>query len=166
MPYFLDPDRQAKLLAELDGWTGTRFWRGAGPKAKKGVGADCVSFVEKVLVNVGAIQPIKWPSYVVYGGGDEMAALMSKTMDAIPELVKVWEPGTVVDPAAITIVGDLWFRSVDVRDETDYHHLAIYLGDNTLIQMRERGIARANIQDRYAIRRLQAIYRVYEQPNS
>lgn len=166
IPYFGSAERQLELLLEIESWEGTRFWRGAGEQAKKGVGADCVSFAEKVLINVGAIQPIKWPKYVIYGGGDDMADLMTKTLDSIPELVKVWEPGTVVDPIAITVVGDVWFRSVDVRDQVDYHHLAIFTGDNTLVQMRERGLARANVHDRYAIKRLQAIYRAYEQPDS
>jgi hypothetical protein len=160
--FFESPERQAALLAELESWKGTRFWREAGAKAKKGVGADCVSFVEKVLVAVGAIQPIEWPDYVVFDGGAEMATLMEQTLDAIPELVKVWPQG-VADPIEITIPGDIWFRTVEIRGgESDFHHLAIYRGDNTLVQMRERGVTTANVHDRFAIRKLQAIYRAYE----
>ena len=163
--FFDSPERVAALRAELESWKGTRFWREAGANAKKGVGADCVSFVEKVLENLGAIQPINWPKYVVFGGGDAMASLMTQTLDSIPELVKVW-PDAVADPIVITIPGDIWFRTVEIKDETDFHHLAIYVGDNTLVQMRERGVATANVHDRFAIKKLQAIYRAYEQPNS
>jgi hypothetical protein len=166
-PFFLSNDRQAQLFEEIDGWRETRFWRGAGRKAKKGVGADCVSFVEKVLVNLGAIKPIEWPDYVVYGGGEAMLSLLVKHLDSIPEFTKVWKPDDVADPAEITIVGDIWLRSVRVAEsETDYHHLSIFVGGNTVVHMRERGLSRANTRDRFAVKQLQAIYRVYEQPSS
>lgn len=169
-PYYFDEDRIAALLDEIDGWRGTRYWRQAGAQAAKGVGADCVSFVEKVLVNTGAIKAINWPPYVVFGGGQAMLDLIIKSMDAIPELVKVWKAEDVADPREITIPGDIWVRTVNIDfggEQTDYHHLSIYVGDNTLIHMRERGLVRGNIHDRFALRKLQAIYRAYElQPNS
>lgn len=161
-PFFLSNDRQQALFTEIDEWRGTRFWRAAGGRAKKGVGADCVSFVEKVLVNVGAIKPIDWPTYVVHDGGNAMLRLLNEKLDSIPEFTKVWKPEDVTDPAEITIVGDIWLRSVEIPEgETDYHHLSIFVGGNTVVHMRERGLSRANTRDRFAVKKLQAIYRVY-----
>lgn len=160
VPFFRTPIREAHLRREISEWKTTRFWRGAAGRARKGVGADCVSFVEKTMVNMGAMKPIVWPRYITWGAGDVMMELLLKTLDAIPEFRRAWSPGQEMPPL---MVGDVIVRNVPLKDgSNDYHHLAIFLGDNTLVHMRRRGLNYANIKDRHAIKLLQAIYRIYE----
>lgn len=164
VPFFRVPERRALLALEISEWNTTRFWRGAAGRARKGVGADCVSFVEKVMVNVGAMKPIVWPHYVTWGGGDAMMELMINALNSVPEFQCVWKPGLSM-PALLP--GDIIVRNYPLKSgSSDYHHLAIFLGDNTLVHMRTRGLNEANIKDRYAIRQLQAIYRIYEPTKS
>lgn len=156
--------RREALLSEVNEWKGTPFRRDSAGDARKGVGADCVSFVEKSLVSVGAIQPITWPKYVCFGGGDAMLVLLLYTLRAIPGFKEIWksEPG---GPYPELLVGDIFVRSI-VNPRTaiiDYHHLALFIGNNTLVHMRQRkGLSRANIYDARALKKLQAIFRVYE----
>lgn len=91
--YFFDQsDNVSKLLNELETWRGTPFLKGSRQRAKKGAAANCVSFVEAVLVNVGAIKPILWPPYVVVGGGEDMKELMLQTLRDIPEMEELPAP--------------------------------------------------------------------------
>lgn len=153
-PFFAT--RQQALLAEIAGWEGTRFWPGCGAKAKKGVGADCVSFVERVLVNTGAIQPVDWPRYVAVGGGERSLVLIVRTIDQIPNVRKIWKPGAEWPEL---LPGDFLLRSYG----DDHYHLALYGGDQTLWNMRvRRGVCRANLHDKFALKKVRAIYRVYE----
>lgn len=83
MNYFFDnPESRTALLDELRSWAGTPF---APRQAVKGGGVDCVHFVERALVNVGAMAAITWPNYVIHGGGAEMLAAFEKFMAGIPE---------------------------------------------------------------------------------
>lgn len=156
-PYF--QGREQLLLAELREWKGTRFWARAGARAEKGIGADCVSFVERVLVNTGAIQPIRWPEYVISGGGERMRELVFQVMNVIPEMQTVWKSEGEFELRSRVMPGDILFRSI----RNDHHHLAIYAGNNTLWHcVRRGGVGTANLHDAFAIQDLQAIYRVYE----
>ncbi len=156
IPYFASDSRQFCLTIEVEQWRGTLFMRSSGGRARKGVASDCVAFVERVLVNVGAIKPIKWPRYVTFGGGETMGALLRSTIEAIPNVRTVWEVG---QPQIEMMPGDILYRSV----ESDYHHLAIFLGDNAIAHMlAKRGMAFGNIQDPIINKNLKAIYRVYE----
>jgi len=163
-PFFGGAERREALIAELRSWTGTRFRRESGGRAKKGVYADCVSFVEAVLVNLGAIHPVAWPPYLNCGGGAAMRELLLKTMDDIPEMGRIWwrECGTPYRELAAQnklIPGDVFFRSIG----DDCHHLGIYGGDLTLWNCRARqGVGTASVMDTYGLQDLQVIYRVFE----
>lgn len=158
--YFFDSEaRQNALRYELAGWRGTRFKRGAGNNAKRGVCADCVSFVESALVAVKAIQPITWPKYVVSGAGDAMQALITQTLAEIPELERIATllPG---DTCPELLVGDIAL----CVSEKGMPHLAIYAGDNNLWHCTERmGAAPVNLHP--AKKFFRAVYRVkYHKP--
>lgn len=159
-PFFSTPERQQVLTSELRSWHGTRFKRESGGRAKKGIFADCVSFIEAVLFNVGAISRVQWPPYLNCGGGAAMRELMLSTMDAIPEMGRVWWPGTGIDWQSVELVpGDVFVRSAG----DDSHHMAIYGGDLTLWHCMARcGVGTASVRDTFAIQDLQVIYRVYE----
>lgn len=159
VPFFRNPHHVQALLEEIESWHGTRFWAQAGARAKKGIGADCVSWAEKVMVNIHALKPIEWPEYVVTGGGEIMLGLLLNSMDQVPELGRVYTFGDSQYPPLI--VGDIFVRSVEARED-EHHHVAIYEGHNTLRHMRRRGLSRANIFDTYSLRKVQAIFRVYE----
>lgn len=150
--FFSTRPRVAALIRELESWRGTRFFRRAAP-AIKGVRADCVSFAEAVMVNLGAIKPIDWPAYVTHYGGEPMLALLLKTLDAIPQLKQL-------APSTLAIPGDLLACSAG----KNLHHLAIYAGMNTLWHAMEKegGISTANIHDPLFRKHLVAIYRAYE----
>jgi hypothetical protein len=155
-PFFAYPYKHRALREELESWKGTRFWPACGSRAKKGVGADCVSFAERVLVNLGAIQPIKWPPYVIAGGGLKMFDTLVDAIATVPNIQRVWISGEL----PLLLPGDIFLRSVG----DDYHHLAIYAGDKTLWHCRpKRGVCTANVDDTHARKDLKAIYRVYEQ---
>lgn len=157
VPFFHSTERQKCLLLEISEWKGTRFWAACGERAKKGVGADCVTFVERVLVNLGAIQPVEWPKYVSAGGGAEMRELLIQAIGGVPEIEAIWRPSDGGQP--ILEIGDFILRSIG----NDYHHLAIYAGNKTFWHMRDRrGLCTANLYDRHATRDLHRVYRVYE----
>lgn len=163
-PFFRLAPRREALIAEVNQWKGTPFRREAAGDARKGVGADCVSFVEQALVNVGAIRPINWPRYVCFGGGDAMLLLLLTTMRSLPGFVEIWkaQPGGPYPPL---MAGDIFVRSIEHPKTklVDYHHLALFMGDNTLIHMRQRkGLSKANIFDARALKKLQSIFRVHE----
>lgn len=134
--FFESPSRQAALFAELKTWQGTRYFHRAAP-AIKGVRADCVSFVERVMVNLGAFKPIHWPSYVTQYGGEPMLDLLLKTLGTIPELERL-------DKSAELKPGDL----VVCSSGKAMHHLAIYAGLNTLWHSLEKqGVCQGNVRD-------------------
>ena len=155
-PFFATQERRLSLLREISEWEGTRFWPGCGARARKGVGADCVTFVERVLVNLRAIQPIEWPPYVVVGAGAGMRELIVQTVGRIPEVETLWRPSDSGRP--ILEPGDFILRSVG----NDHHHLAIFVGNQTFRSMRPRGLSSSNRFDRHATRDLHRVYRVYE----
>ena len=135
-------------MLELKSWVGTRFVDRAAP-AIKGVRCDCVSFVERVLVNLKAIDPIKWPHYVTRNGGEPMKDLLLTTLDQIPKLTRV-----ISGPEAI---GDLLVYSSGKA----MHHLAIFAGDNTIWHALSDagGVCTGNIKDPVLADRLIAVYR-------
>lgn len=158
MPYFQNGEAQSRLLAELESWKGTRFWPRAGSRAKRGVGADCVSFVERVLVSCGAIAPIAWPKYVISNGGLEMFDLLVETLAGIRNLEIIWRWHNAGRPELIA--GDFFLVSYGPNQ----HHLAMYAGDQTLWHCTHelRGVGTGNINDPLVKEHTKAIYRVYE----
>jgi hypothetical protein len=161
-PFFNSIERQRELIREARSWNATPYRPQSGGLAKKNVQADCVSYVEGVLVNVGAIRRVKWPQYVAHGGGYAMLLLLMESIKAVPGMIQIWS-GDVGGPYPPLMVGDIFVRSVKLRrHQFDFHHLAIFIGDNTLLNMREsRGLQEANIFDRRSLRQLQGIFRVY-----
>jgi hypothetical protein len=159
-PYFARAENSLALSAELLSWKDTRFWPRSGGRARKGVGADCVSFVEAVLVNVGAITPVKWPVYVIRGGGIDMRNLAINVLDSISEMGKIWWLETQTDWQKVSLLaGDVLVRSV----KNDSHHMAIYAGDKTLWHAQPAfGVTTGSVGDTFAIQDMQAIYRVYD----
>lgn len=155
-PFFQGAERQAALRREIGEWRGTRFWGGCGSRAKKGVGADCVSFAEKVLVNVGAIERIEWPRYAVAGGGPDSLKKILEAMGTVRNMGELWLQGLAWPEL---LPGDVFLRSF----KDDYHHLAIFGGGKTLWHFwPKQGLREANICDRQATKHVQAIYRVYD----
>lgn len=152
--FFAVPDNAIRLVEELVSWRGTRFFPQSAP-AVKGVRADCVSFVEAVLVNVGAIPPIKWPEYVTRSGGEPMRDLLLKTMDGIPNLVCI---ASAKNPHVPIMFGDV----IVVSSGKALHHLAIYGGGNTIWHATGDGggVCTGNIEDPSITKHMIAVYRV------
>jgi hypothetical protein len=164
--FFIAEHTQLSLSVELQGWIGTRFSRECGARAKKGICADCVSFVERVLVNVGAIQPIDWPQYVNVGGGEAMREKLLQVLQDIPNMQAIWHPLTGDRPDLLP--GDVFVRSVKSKKPgvLDSHHMGIYGGDKALWHCIVRlGVTTVNVNDTFAIQELQGIYRVYAADN-
>lgn len=161
--FFGTAERQAALLQEIGSWSATRFWGGCGDRARKGVGADCVSFAERVLVNLGAIRPVTWPRYVFSGGGEVALEKMAGTLAKIPNMRRVWEePRTDSHEGFVVsalVPGDVFLRGF----KGDYYHLALFGGGKALWHFwPENGLREASICDRQATRHVKVIYRVYE----
>jgi hypothetical protein len=154
-PFFEAECRQIELRNELALWKGTRFWRHAAGQAKRGVGADCVSFVAGVMINVRAMGPIDWPTYVTFGGGHEMLERLVDTLGCIPGLWPVWE--RIGDKPEL-MAGDILLRSIG----NDFHHLAVYAGDNTVWHILRHGVCTANAQDPFINNHLHSIWRFLE----
>lgn len=148
--FFEQPENAKKFRIELLSWVGTRFFRNAAP-AKKGVRADCVSFVEALLVNVGAIKPIKWPAYVTHSGGEAMLELLLKRLRSMPQFAELPLNATM-------IIGDVLVYS----SGRAHHHLAFFYGDNTIWHATEDGggVCSGNVNDPVLSKRLVAIFRV------
>jgi hypothetical protein len=151
--FFGTEARRLALVAELESWAGTRFWRGTRGRAVKGVRADCVSFCEAVMVNLGAMKRLRWPAYVT-NGGETMRQLLARTLSEIPKLVQVWEPGSSADK--IFWPGDLLAGSAgDGR-----HHMGIYAGGNVIWHCTmQHGVCKGTLQDPALEQHLIGIYR-------
>lgn len=153
MTDFFDSDENwQRLVAEVKGWEGTPFFEAAGAWSKKGVAADCVSFVERAMANVGAISPVRWPErYVTFGGGKEMLDKFLAIMDGIEELESVCYP--IEDLKR----GDLILCSSGLA----LHHLAIYMGDNVVVHCLNngRGVQEGNVTDTVIAKNILRVYR-------
>lgn len=155
--YFDSEANWQYLVAEVESWKGTPFWEAIGAASRKGVAADCVSFVELAFANIGAITPIKWPErYVTFGGGKEMLEKFLTVMDEINGLDIVWTAAQSNRPAIKR--GDLILCSSGLA----LHHLAIYMGDNIVIHCLNngRGVQEGNIHDPVIAKNILRVYRV------
>lgn len=93
-----------------------------------------------------------------------MLLLLLDTLKRLPGFVEVWkaQPG---GPYPKLFPGDIFVRSIEHPKTklVDYHHLALFVGDNTLVHMRQRkGLSKANIYDTRALKKLQSIFRIHE----
>lgn len=155
--WFNSCKRREALKAELAGWEGTRFKRCAGANAVRGVAADCVSGVERVLVNIGAIEPVKWPSYVVRGEGNEMTAVLVGVLATVVGLQRMATllPG---DALPDIMMGDLLLCVSSAGNP----HLALFEGDNTIWHVVEKrnGVHHANVFSPIIMQSIRAVYRI------
>lgn len=151
--FFERAENATKLRNELPTWRGTRFFPQAAP-AVKGVRADCVSFVEGVLVAVGAIKPIQWPAYVTRAGGVAMRQLMLSTIGTVPEFLRVHPTEVPLSP----VIGDVFV----VSSGKALHHMAIFAGENTIWHATQDGggVCTGNANDPSIVKHLIAVYRV------
>lgn len=163
-PFFSTEERRAALIAEIESWRGTRYVRSVGVNAKKGVAADCVSFVAGVMVNTGAIKQFVWPNYVTFGAGKVMLDLLKASLAQIPGLQMIWssEDGTPVgqyDHGNDLMPGDVIVRTV----KGDQHHIGIFVGDKTVWNMMKRGgLITANVEDPMVSNHIESIWRAME----
>lgn len=141
---------------------GTKFFEASGANSRKGVAADCVSFCERALAGAGAISPVTWPDrYVTFGGGPEMLAIFLKIMDSVPELHLIWwKADAAADPEAIVSLlkrGDLILCSSGKA----LHHLAIFMGDNTIAHCLDNGagVQAGNTYDPIVAKNIFRLYR-------
>lgn len=151
MSYFDDDGNFARLLAELQRWRGTPFIECTG---RAGQGADCVRFVEGVLVNIAAIDPVPFPAYTVRGGGERMLEIFLATMDAIPRMESVWRSDGP-RPRPPVKRGDVFL----VSSGKALHHLAI-VAEPPVLWHCLNGVGEGNIFDSTVEKHLRAIYRV------
>lgn len=153
-PYFEDPFNLGRLEIEASRWIGTPFLSGVGANAKPGAGADCVSFVERVLVNIGAIEPVIWPRYVTHGGGWEMFSRLLESLESVKALRCVWCKGSAEAPEPLP--GDVLVGTTGRA----LHHLAICMEGRKLVHCLETGgVQEGSLGDAVVQRTLCAIYR-------
>lgn len=157
-PWFRTPARRDALLAELDGWAGTKFFPGTG-RATKGVVADCVSFARGVYCNLGAMEHVDFPEgYKAFHGGIPMLRVLVDTIDSIPNLLCVWNSGVEVDPPDLA-PGDLLVGS----SGRAHHHVAIYAGGRVLWHcIQHVGVTQGNSRDPMFAKHLIRVYRFME----
>ena len=152
MKPFFTPDLYPALIGEVQSWAGTRFSARVGGRAVKGVKADCVTFVEAVLVNLGAISPLVFPPYVPFTGGPDMFSLMVGVVESVPTLEKLTEEK---NPASL-IPGDVLLCSTG----TAGHHLALFVGDATVWHCIDRyGVTETSVNDPIVWSRVRSIHR-------
>ena len=149
MSYFDDDANFARLLEEIQKWRGTPFMECTGRPAQ---GADCVRFVEGVLRNIGAIDPVPFPAYTVRGGGERMLEIFLATMDAIPKMECLWRGDGPRPPVKR---GDVFL----VSSGKALHHLAIVAVPPVLWHCLN-AVGEGNIFDPTVEKHLRAIYRV------
>jgi len=154
--YFADDGNWARLLKEVEGWRGTPFWEAIGARARKGVAADCVSYVGACMIGAGAIGGIPWPaSYVTHGGGEAMLRTLLLAMDGIEGLPEIWHRLDTV-PRPPVERGDI----LVVSSGKALHHLAIYMGGNRVTHcLAKYGVTEGNLFDPLIAKHMVAIYR-------
>lgn len=157
--YFDNDDNFRRLLEELESWRGTPFVSGAG---LKGHGADCVRFVEGVLVNIGAIDPVPFPRYTVRGGGERMLDIFLGVMDAIPRMACIWKMSIFAASNEEPKMDKPEVRRGDVfliSTGRALHHLTIVATPPVLWHCLKH-VGEGNIFDSTVEQNLRAIYRV------
>jgi cell wall-associated NlpC family hydrolase len=156
-PFFNTPDSKARLTAAVAQWKGTPFREGIGQKARPGIGADCASFADRIMANLGAITPAKWPErYATYGGGRQMLGSILEVLNVIPELKIIWRKGDHPKVENQVKVGDVILCSTGYS----LHHLAIYMGGNVIVHCLMRGgVQEGNLFDPIVYRNILTVYR-------
>lgn len=160
VPYFRDKESVARLKAAIAQWIGTPFFEAAGGNARPGIGADCVSFADRVMSGIGATTPARWPKrYATHGGGRDMLSMLVGVIAGIPELEPVWQKGTDKQPLeAVIRPGDVVLCSTGFS----LHHLAVYAGDNVLVHcLAHSGVAEGNLFDPIIYRNIRTLYRAF-----
>ena len=150
--YFFQVDANfVALEREIDHWKGTKF---IANMAMVGVGADCVRFVEAVLVDCGAIDPITWPPYVIEGGGAAMLEVLVRHMGSIPKLDNIWNKSHPKRPTLER--GDVLLVSTGKK----LHHLSILTTSPTIWHcLPKSGVCEGNVFDPLIEKYLHAVYR-------
>lgn len=149
MNYYEDEINFRRLTRELESWRGTKYSHTG--VCRKGVGTDCVRFVEAILVATGAIQPIEWPKYVTKNGGPGMLSLVLQTMNEIANLDRVWTAGE----SAIPEPRRGWI--LVISSGKAHHHLSI-VGNPPQVWHCLEGVEEANYFDSSIRHHLYAIY--------
>ncbi len=152
-PFFCDMERVTTLRTAAARWIGTPFLESCGSQARPGVCADCC-WVVMPLQHMGAIGAVPWPKrYVSRGGGSRMLEILIDTLDHTERLSRVWlrSQGSVVSVDQIR-AGDLLVFSTGTR----LHHMAIVMGDGTMVHSWEGEIQQASAFDH-----LDLVYAVY-----
>ncbi len=151
--YFTTEARQLVLQSILERWHGTPFWDRTAGDASRGVKADCVSFIERVLVESGAIKPVMFPSYVTHNGTSVMLQLIMNTLSALPHSEQIWKPG---DGLKQSLPGDVMVFSNGIAR----HHLAIMGMNLELWHCIERyGVCSTTLGEPKLMAALKAVYR-------
>lgn len=152
--FYSTSERISILQREARSWLATPFFDGIGRRAKKGTACDCVSWVAAVLQATGGIGPVPWPeSYVSYTGGEDMLAILLGTLHRVPGLVKI---------SAFQHVSVLEFQAGDILVGSTgraNHHIALFIGDNTMLHCWRGKVCEANIHDTVLTRHLHSIWR-------
>jgi len=149
--FFDDEIHFRSLLKVLESWRGTKYSHTG--VCRKGIGSDCVRFVESVLVETGAIQPITWPKYVTKNGGPAMLQLLIDVLENIPRVERVWTAGDdgIPNPKRGWILVISTGRA--------HHHLSI-VGNPPQVWHCLDNVAEANYFDSSVRHHLFAIYEV------
>lgn len=151
--YYDDELKFRSLKRSLESWRGTKYSHSG--VCIKGIGSDCVRFVEAVAVETGAIQPINWPKYVTKNGGPAMLDLLLSTLDNIPRMERIWKAGDgpIPHPKRGWILVISSGRAI--------HHLSI-VGNPPQVWHCLDGVAEANYFDSSIRHHLFAIYEIKE----
>ena len=155
--FWSTPARAAALRNAITPWLGTPFMESCGAKARPGVQADCC-WVAKPLQQLGAVGAVPWPArYVSRGGGLAMLDILIGVLDGVERLLCLWTRGACSPAPADLLPGDVLVFSAGTR----LHHLALYLGDNTIVHSWNGLIGLGNAHDQRE-KLLWALYRPIE----
>lgn len=98
-PFFKTIERKLALIHEARSWLRTPF---RDHCAMKGIGADCVGFAHGVYVAVGAIEPIKFPTYALDEGSHSAQSKLEKVIIDSGMFAEVWHRGSGGVVAAVS----------------------------------------------------------------
>ena len=154
MKPFFESDRNfLNLQKECLRWEGTPHRKQA---CKPGVGCDCVNFVHGACYNIGALPKIKFPDYVVRGGGEQTLLLMRETILQIRGIQVVWTEGMNSNPLEVAYRGDL----VLISSGKALHHLII-CDELPKVWHCFNQVQRGSITDPIVVDRIKNIFRIY-----
>jgi hypothetical protein len=161
--FFDDPDRVARLRAEIDSWLGTPFHADSQAKGRTG-GVDCIRLCEAIMIACGVVEPFEFPRVPMDFTQHQERSIVLEFLEGHypdPQSTRLAQRFAVVDPGEPRLPGDLYTFEIGQA----VNHIGIAYDETRFIHCFTKvGTVLANITDPTFAERLHTIFRARATP--